>query len=107
MSYKSNETAGNSQAEYAAIGYGDEATLSNKVHENGAASDHNDPEYAAVQDYEQPCILMAPNQSYRALYSNDKTGNQSDTITPSATGHHEPPTLRSAGYENVSPRTYT
>ena len=88
--YESNETAGNSQAEYAAISYGDKATLSNKEHRSSAAADHNDPEYAAVQGYEQPCILTAPNQSYRAL-----------------TGHHEPPTLHSAGYENVSSYTFS
>ena len=87
----------------------DEATLSNKVYESSIATDHNNPEYAAVQDYEQPCtqtIQTTPNQSYRTPDSNDKIGNQSDTSsTPDATGHYEPPTLRSAGYEYVSPST--
>lgn len=85
----------------------DEATLSNKVYEGSAAADNDDPEYAAVQDYEQPIqtIQTAPNQSYRALGSNDETGNQSDTSTPNATGHYESPTPRSAVYEDVSPPT--
>ena len=89
-----------------------EATLSNKVYEGSAATDHNDPEYAAVQDYEQPCIQTiqtAPNQSYKALDSNDsETGirNQSDTSsTPDATGHYEVPTPHSASYEYVSSPT--
>ena len=86
----------------------DEATLSNKVYESSIATDHNNPEYAAVQDYEQPCIQtiqMLPNQSYRAADSNDETGNQSDTSTPDATGHYEAPTPHSASYEYVSPPT--